>query len=147
MKKYDAVIIGTGCGSIIADEAMEHGLKTAMIDKGPLIGGTCLNYGCIPSKQLIYPADRVVEITESGKLGITARVEKVDFGAILDRVRQSRQESQHDVRESLKQAEGLDFFEGEVSFTGDRTLEVNGEQPGVSPGPGVYTFFFSCHPF
>jgi mycothione reductase len=128
MKKYDAVIIGTGCGSIIAEETMEHGLKTAMIDKGPLIGGTCLNYGCIPSKQLIYPADRIVEIEESGKLGIAASVEKIDFAAIMERVRRSRQESQQDVRGNLALAEGLDFYEGEAHFVGDRTLEVKGER-------------------
>jgi mycothione reductase len=128
MKKYDAVIIGTGCGSIIADESVAHGLKTAMIDKGPLIGGTCLNYGCIPSKQLIYPADRIVEIEESGKLGVTARVEKIDFEAIMERVRRSRQESQRDIRGNVKLAEDMDFYEGEARFVGDRTLEVNDEQ-------------------
>jgi mycothione reductase len=128
MKKYDAVIIGTGCGSTIAGETMEHGLKTAMIDRGPLIGGTCLNWGCIPSKQLIYPADRVVEIEESGKLGITARLGKIDFAAIMERMRQSRQESQKDVRASLVPAKEADFYEGEARFVGERTLEVNGEQ-------------------
>jgi mycothione reductase len=128
MKKYDAIIIGTGSGSIIAEETMAHGLKTAMIDKGPLIGGTCLNYGCIPSKQLIYPADRIVEIEESGKLGIAASVEKIDFAAIMERVRRSRRESQKDVRGTLALAEGLDFYEGEARFVGDRALEVKGER-------------------
>jgi mycothione reductase len=128
MKKYDAIIIGTGCGSVIASETMAHGLKTAMVDKGPLIGGTCLNWGCIPSKQLIYPADRIVEIEEAGKLGITARLEKVDFPAIMARVRRSREESQKDVRGNLVMAEDLDFYEGEARFVGERTLEVNGEQ-------------------
>ncbi len=128
MKKYDAVIIGTGSGSIITEEATAHGLKTAMIDRGPLMGGTCLNYGCIPSKQLIYPADRITEIEDSGKLGITARVENIDFAAIMERVRHSREESQKDIRERLKAAEDMDFYEGEARFVGDRTLEVNGEQ-------------------
>ena len=50
MKKYDVIVIGSGCGSLISDEAASKGFKTALIDKGPLIGGTCLNWGCIPSK-------------------------------------------------------------------------------------------------
>ena len=128
MKKYQAIIIGTGCGSIIAGETMEHGLKTAMIDRGPLIGGTCLNWGCIPSKQLIFPADRIVEIQESAKLGIKARIEKVDFAAIMERVRKSREESQKDVRNKLVLAKELDFYEGEARFVGEHTLEVNGKK-------------------
>ena len=128
MKNYDAIVIGTGCGAIISDEATAHGLKTALIDKGPLIGGTCLNWGCIPSKQLIYPADRIVEIEESGRLGITAEVKNIDFNAIMRRVRRSRKESQAHLREGLKQAENLDFYEGEAYFVADYTLEVNGEK-------------------
>jgi mycothione reductase len=50
MKKYDFVVIGSGCGSNIVDEAVGHGKKVAVIDRGPL-GGTCLNLGCIPSKR------------------------------------------------------------------------------------------------
>lgn len=128
MKKYEAVIIGTGSGSIITEETIAHGLKTAMIDRGPLMGGTCLNYGCIPSKQLIYPADRITEIEDSGKLGITARMDGIDFAAIMERVRHSREESQQDIRERLKAAEDMDFYEGKARFVGDRILEVNGEQ-------------------
>jgi len=114
---------------------MAHGLKTAMIDKGPLIGGTCLNYGCIPSKQLIYPADRIVDIQDSGKLGITVSVEKIDFAAIMERVRKSREESQKDARAQILLAEGLDFYEGEARFMGGRTLEVKGGKIG-----GEYIF-------
>lgn len=128
MKKYQAIIIGTGCGSIIAGEAQAHGLKTAMIDRGPLIGGTCLNWGCIPSKQLIFPADRIVEIQESARLGIKARVENTGFAAIMERVRRSRAESQKDIRDKLVQAEELDFYEGETRFIGEHTLEVDGKQ-------------------
>lgn len=57
MKEYDVIVIGSGAGSIIVDQALAHGLKVALVDRGPL-GGTCLNVGCIPSKMLIFPADR-----------------------------------------------------------------------------------------
>jgi mycothione reductase len=127
MKNYDVIVIGSGCGAIISDEASGHGLKTALIDKGPLVGGTCLNWGCIPSKQLIYPADRIVEIEESGKLGIKAEVKDVDFAAIMRRVRRSRRESQAHLREGIRQA-AIDFYEGEARFTGDYTLELNGQK-------------------
>jgi len=128
MKQYDVIVIGSGCGGMIADEAVEHGLKTALIDKGPLIGGTCVNWGCIPSKMLIYPADRIVEIHESGKLGINVSIGSIDFPAIMERMRKSRRESQVHLREGMKQSDGLDFHEGEAHFVADRTLEVNGDE-------------------
>ena len=40
MKTYDVVVIGSGCGGVIKDEALQHGMKVALVDKGPL-GGTC----------------------------------------------------------------------------------------------------------
>ena len=128
MKKYDAIIIGSGGGAIIADEAAGHGLKTALIDKGPLIGGTCLNWGCIPSKMLISVADRIMEIRQSGKLGVTAEIESIDFAAVMNRMRRSRRASQTHLRETIRQMDKLDFYEGEALFTGDSTLEVNDER-------------------
>ena len=128
MKKYDVIVIGSGCGALISDEASSHGLRAALVDKGPLIGGTCLNWGCIPSKMLIYPADRIVEIQEDKKLGIEAEIKNVDFYSIMERMRKSRQESQRHIREGVKQTENTDFFEGEAHFIDDYTLEVNGER-------------------
>jgi mycothione reductase len=127
MKNYDVIVIGSGCGAIIAEEAVAHGFRTALVDRGPL-GGTCLNVGCIPSKMLIYPADRIVEIEEAGKLGVDAEIKGINFESIMARMRRSRQEGQNDIRKGYKQAEGLDFYEDEGYFTGDYTLEVSGER-------------------
>ena len=66
MKKFDVIVIGSGSGGEIVESALSHNLSVAWVDKGPL-GGTCPNVGCIPSKMLIYPADRVVEIQEAEK--------------------------------------------------------------------------------
>ena len=63
MKEYDVIVIGSGAGMIIVEGALSQSLKVALVDRGPL-GGTCLNVGCIPSKMLIYPADRIAEIQE-----------------------------------------------------------------------------------
>ena len=128
MKTYDVIVIGSGAGAIISDEAAAQGLKVALIDKGPLVGGTCLNWGCIPSKMLIYTADRIVEIEEAKKLGVEAVVKNIDFHSIMERMRKSRQESQVHIREGLKQFKNLDFYEGEGYFVGDYLLEVSGEK-------------------
>lgn len=127
MKQYDVVVIGSGCGMNIVSEALEHELSVALIDKGP-IGGTCPNFGCIPSKMLIFPADRAVEAAESGRLGIKARVQEINFRAIMERQRKFVRDNQAQMRRAVKQAEGLDYYEGEGHFVSDYTLEVNGEQ-------------------
>ena len=128
MKNYDAIVIGSGCGALISDEAASRGFKTALIDKGPLIGGTCLNWGCIPSKMLIHVADRIAEIEEAKKLGVDARVEDIDFRSIMGRMRKSRQESQVHIRQGLSESQNLDFYEGECRFVSDYTLDVNGDR-------------------
>ncbi|MGD0795359.1 MAG: dihydrolipoyl dehydrogenase [Dehalococcoidales bacterium] len=127
MKQYDVIVIGSGCGMDIVEEALAHQLKVVLVDKGPL-GGTCPNLGCIPSKILIYTADRIAEIQEVKKLGIDASVNSIDFGAIMERMRKSLRGNQEQMRHNLSHFEELAFYEGEGRFTGDYTLEVNGEQ-------------------
>ena len=127
MKNYDALVVGSGSAMVIAEEFLNHGYKVALVDRGPL-GGTCLNVGCIPSKMLIYPADRIVEIEEAAKLGIKAAVEEVDFKTIMARMRQTVVATASDIREGIKQVEGLDYYEGEGRFVADYTIEVNGRK-------------------
>ena len=127
MKNYDIVVIGTGCGSIISSEAAEHEQRVAIIDKGPLLGGTCLNLGCIPSKMLIHAADQIADIQQSGKLGIKAEIQNIDFLSIMERMRLSRKESQKHIREELTTEENIDFYKGRARFIKDYTLEVNGK--------------------
>jgi dihydrolipoamide dehydrogenase len=127
MKEYDVLVIGSGCGSVIADAAMAQGLSVALVDKGPY-GGTCLNLGCIPSKVLVFAADRVTEIQESKKLGIDAEIKNTDFAAIMERMRKGRRETQGPLKEQVKKLQDLDFYEGEGHFVSDYTVEVSGER-------------------
>ena len=126
MKEYDAIVIGSGCGLNIVNEALEHGQEVALVDKGPL-GGTCPNLGCIPSKMLIHAADRVVEAIEAKKLGVKLSVESIDFKFIMERMRRFVKNNQAQMRKGLGHTEGLDFYEGEGQFVDEFTLQVNGE--------------------
>ncbi|MBI2856870.1 MAG: dihydrolipoyl dehydrogenase [Chloroflexi bacterium] len=125
MKEYDVMVIGSGCGMNIVMEAVAHKARVALVDKGPL-GGTCPNLGCIPSKTLIYPADRVLEIQEAKKLGIAARVEDIDFGYVMQRMRRDIEDNLAGMREGISRSKELDFYEGRGEFVAERTLEVNG---------------------
>jgi mycothione reductase len=126
MKEYDVVIIGSGAGANLIQDALQHNKTVAFVDKGPL-GGTCLNVGCIPTKIIVYPADRIMEIRESKKLGITTEIKDIDFGAIMERMRSYVKKSNNHIKESLEKTEDFDFYFGEARFTGDYTLEVNGQ--------------------
>jgi len=127
MNEYDVIVIGSGCGMIIVEEALAHGLSVALVDKGPL-GGTCANLGCIPSKMLIFAADRIAEIQEAKKLGIEAEIKNIDFGFIMERMRKFIRENQEHIKQGLSQAKSLDFYEGEGHFVDDYIIEVNGEK-------------------
>jgi dihydrolipoamide dehydrogenase len=69
-----------------------------------------------------------MEIQKTRELGIDVKVENVDFGAIMSRMRKSIDEGEREVREGIQQLDGLDFYEGEGHFVGEYTLEVNGDR-------------------
>jgi len=128
LKNYDVIVIGSGSGGEIVESALSHGFNVAWVDKGPL-GGTCLNVGCIPSKMIIYPADRVVEIQEAEKFGIKAEIKDIDFPAIMKHMREPIRESHEHMRKGLEMPpENFTYFKGIGHFISDYTLEINGEQ-------------------
>ncbi|MFC1910081.1 dihydrolipoyl dehydrogenase family protein [Chloroflexota bacterium] len=127
MREYDIIVIGSGCGMLVAEEAAEAGKLVAVVDKGPL-GGTCLNLGCIPTKMLIHVADRIVEAQEAKKLGVTFKIENIDFSGIMDRMRLTIKETGDNVRKGISENKNINFYEGTGKFIDKYTLEVNEKQ-------------------
>jgi mycothione reductase len=127
MKKYEVIVIGSGCGMNIVEEALGYGLEVALVDRGPL-GGTCANLGCIPSKMLIFAADRIAEIQEATKLGIKAEITNINFGFIMERMRKSVGENQEHMKQGIAETKNLGLYEGTGSFVDDYTIEVNGQR-------------------
>jgi dihydrolipoamide dehydrogenase len=84
---YDVSVIGSGpAGYTAAIRAGQYGLKTALIEKDPYLGGTCLHVGCIPTKALLFNAelwDHLKDAKEFGIEGVDAR--KLNWGAVQDR--------------------------------------------------------------
>jgi len=126
MKHYDVLVIGSGAGMHIVNKALMSGLSVALVESGPL-GGTCLNRGCIPSKMIIYPADVINLIRDSGKLGIKARIEAVDFAAIMDRTRRLVESDRAHMEEGIDQVRGLALYRDVGEFVSDYTLRASGE--------------------
>jgi mycothione reductase len=125
--RYDVVVIGAGdSGLSIAFGAAAEGLKTALVDKGK-VGGTCVNYGCVPSKTLIHVADRILEIRETAKLGIHAEAINADFKTVMDRMRSVVGSGTNSIRKAIGETENLDFYNTECHFIDDRTIRAGNE--------------------
>ena len=82
---YDLIVIGTGPGGYVcAIRAAQLGLKTAVVEKNPTFGGTCLNIGCIPSKALLHASELFEETTHAfPKMGIKVGKPELDLAAML----------------------------------------------------------------
>ncbi len=82
---YDVVVIGSGPGGYVcAIKAAQLGLKTAIVEKNPTLGGTCLNIGCIPSKALLHASEMFAEAGHGMEaLGIKVGKPKLDLKAMM----------------------------------------------------------------
>src|SRR5512136_275904 len=82
---FDLIVIGTGPGGYVAAiRAAQLGLKTAVVEKDEL-GGTCLNWGCIPTKSWIMTAHLYEQIRRAKEFGIEVGEPRVNWGALVDR--------------------------------------------------------------
>ena len=124
MKTYDVIVVGAGdVGLGIVFKAASQGLSVAVADKGDP-GGTCVNYGCVPSKTLIHTADRINEIRQAGEFGISAHIAEIDFGDIMHRMRETVSSGRLSIERALEETDNIDFFRGEAHFLNERTLAV-----------------------
>jgi len=83
---FDLVVLGAGTGGYSAAfRAGQWGLKVALVDEGPRIGGTCLLRGCIPTKAMLESADLVDKVRHAGDFGIKVGETGVDYGVIAAR--------------------------------------------------------------
>jgi dihydrolipoamide dehydrogenase len=86
LAKYDLVIIGSGPGGYVAAiRASQWGLKTAVVEKDPFLGGTCLHVGCIPTKVFLHHADLYDHFQRAEEFGFEVKDVKVNWPAILAR--------------------------------------------------------------
>jgi len=143
---YDVAIIGGGPGGYVAAiRAAQLGMKAAVIEKERL-GGLCLNWGCIPSKALLWNAEVVRLLRDAGTYGISFDYLHVDIAKAVDRSRQVVDQMVKGV-EFLLDKHGVVVIAGEASFespkrvrVGDEMVEANdiiiatGARPRALPG-------------
>jgi pyruvate/2-oxoglutarate dehydrogenase complex dihydrolipoamide dehydrogenase (E3) component len=126
--KYNLVVIGGGtAGLVCASIAAGIGAKVAMVERH-LLGGDCLNFGCVPSKTLIRSAKAAAEVRDAGRFGVNVpEGVTIDFDRVMARVREVRNRiSHHDSAERFRDL-GVDVFLGDGAFSGPDTIEVAGK--------------------
>jgi pyruvate/2-oxoglutarate dehydrogenase complex dihydrolipoamide dehydrogenase (E3) component len=128
--RYDLVVIGAGtAGLVVAAGAagLGIGLKIALIEKH-LMGGDCLNVGCVPSKCLISSAFVVGEAWQAERLGVHCPAPAVDFPAVMARLRQVRADISHNDSAQRFKDLGIDVFLGAGQFIDHQTISVGTAQ-------------------
>jgi mycothione reductase len=143
MKHYDIVVIGSGGGMKIALPAASMGLKTAFIEQD-VVGGTCLNRGCIPSKMLIYPTELPSLIREAHRINVTSDSSaRVEFTALVERISETVDSMSANQRSKLEETPNLDFYPVHAEFISDRVLragenELSADKVFVATGAHPY---------
>ncbi len=126
--RYNLVVIGAGtAGLVTAVGAAGLGAKVALIEKH-LMGGDCLNVGCVPSKAIIRAARAAAAVREAEGFGIDVPAgTNINFGKVMERMRRLRADiSPHDSARRLSEL-GVDVFLGAARFTGADSIEVAGQ--------------------
>jgi pyruvate/2-oxoglutarate dehydrogenase complex dihydrolipoamide dehydrogenase (E3) component len=125
--RYNMVVIGAGtAGLITAVIAASLGAKVALIEKH-LMGGDCLNVGCVPSKGVIRAARAWADLRKAGEFGIHIPPGvKYDFSAAMARMRKLRARISHNDSAQRYSKLGVDIYIGSGRFTGGTTIQVEG---------------------
>lgn len=130
-KEFDLVVIGAGPGGYVAAiRAAQLGLKVACVDKEPMLGGTCLRIGCIPSKVLLESSARYHEaLSGLAQHGIKVNGVTLDLPAVLKRKEQVVQTLTKGI-EGLFRKNKITRIQGAAAFLSPQEVEVTGKDAG-----------------
>lgn len=125
---YNLVVIGAGSAGLLgAIITASLGGKVAVIEKH-MMGGDCLNVGCVPSKAIIRSAKVMGEIMSAHKFGIETNGAQVHFDQVMERIRRVQADISHVDSVHRYTKAGVDVFLGEGRFTGSDTIDIGGAQ-------------------
>jgi pyruvate/2-oxoglutarate dehydrogenase complex dihydrolipoamide dehydrogenase (E3) component len=121
---YDAIVIGTGqAGGPLASALGAAGMRTAIIERA-LVGGTCINYGCTPTKTMVASA-RVAYLARRGpEYGVETGSVRVDMARIRQRKRDVVASFRASSERQLTQSERVELIRGDARFAGPHEVEV-----------------------
>ena len=124
IKNYDAIIIGSGqSGNPLMDYLTERGQNVAMIERDKL-GGSCVNYGCKPTKILIASSNLNHRVKESEALGVITENTHLDFQKVMKRKNDMVESSRQNVEKNTTSNEKVDLYRGIGSFVDKNTVNI-----------------------
>ncbi len=137
-ERYDLIVIGSGSAGVAAAlEARAQGARTLVVESG-ILGGTCVNVGCVPSKAFLRAAEQQARAQQNPFRGVHTYARPADYAAVSEErstlIAALRKAKYGDV---LARA-GVDLLDGSAHFLNESTLEVN-EEKFVAPGFVVAT--------
>jgi dihydrolipoamide dehydrogenase len=125
---YDVLIIGSGPGGYSAAvRAGQYGLRTALVEKSPRLGGTCLLVGCIPTKSLLHTADLWQHLKDGGGDGLLCDNPRLDYPKVIDHKNQIVNKHSKGV-DFLMRKNKVDVLRGTATIKGPGRVEVRGEK-------------------
>jgi dihydrolipoamide dehydrogenase len=123
-RDFDVVVVGSGPGGYTAAfRAADLGLRTALIEREPVLGGVCLNVGCIPSKALLHAARVIAEAQEMSAHGVRFGAPDVDLGKLLEWKSDVVGKLTGGLVQLARQRK-VSVIHGEASLTGTNSLTV-----------------------
>jgi mycothione reductase len=127
-ENFDLIVIGSGSGLDVANAAAsQEGLKVAIIEKD-MMGGTCLNRGCIPSKLLIHSANVAETIRRANIFGINTDNFSVDFEKIVKRVNNMTDANSEAIKKSYQNLDNPKLFSKECRFVGEKKIAFKDDE-------------------
>ena len=130
MERFDLIVIGSGMGGFLASaKAASLGAKVALIERSRL-GGTCINFGCFPTKALLRAGEVMHEARQGAKWGFEAEV-RLDFHRLMQIKSEIVRSIVSDLEATLSSYPNLTYLPGEASFTSPWELDLGGELIGA----------------
>ncbi len=128
-RRYHLVVIGAGTAGLVTSAAAAGlGARVALVERA-LMGGDCLNVGCVPSKSLLRASRAAAEVRAATRFGVAADGIRVDFGGVMRRVREVRARiAANDSARRYRDELGVDVFLGRARFVDGSTVEVDGRR-------------------
>jgi len=129
MERFDVVVIGSGPGGYVAAiRCAQLGMKTAIVEKYPTLGGTCLNVGCIPSKALLASTHHLDEVKHLAAHGIHIQGEvHVDFPQMIARKAQVVEQTSGGIQ-YLMSKNNITTFQGVGSFQDATHIQITSDK-------------------
>ena len=135
MKEYDIILIGTGqaTGTILSP-LLQSDAQVAVIEHDK-VGGSCVNWGCTPTKALVKSAKVAYTARTSSEFGIITPSYSVDFSLVMEKINKIRENGESGFREWLKKE--THFYDGTASFIDEHTIHIDGASPADIKGKTI----------